>query len=133
MKTKSLLTALLLISSFIVNAQLVAKKKCEDFIVDILAGKVNQIKPNFGIEEIKAKFPCFTSAENETRASKCGGGVFFKDKDLIFFTGRDYIQIGDKFKGKLSIPMMGATRNSFFKTLGNPKIKDETWDAYQMQ
>ena len=28
---------------------------------------------------------------------------------------------------------MGANRNSFFKTLGNPKIKDESWDAFQMQ
>ena len=31
------------------------------------------------------------------------------------------------------MPIMGASRNSFFKTLGNPKIKDDTWDAYQMQ
>jgi hypothetical protein len=36
-------------------------------------------------------------------------------------------------KGSLSLPIMGASRNSFFKTLGNPKIKDDTWDAFQMQ
>jgi hypothetical protein len=27
---------------------------------------------------------------------------------------------------------MGVARNSLFKTLGNPKIKDDNWDAYQM-
>ena len=28
---------------------------------------------------------------------------------------------------------MGANRNSLFKWLGNPKIKDVNWDAYQTQ
>jgi hypothetical protein len=126
----------LLITLFIgaaANAQLKAKVKCDDFNVDILTGKVNDIKANFTPELIKAKFPCFTAVEPEDASSKCGGVILYKDKDLIFYTGRDYIQIGDKFKGKLSLPVMGANRNSFFKTLGNPKIKDDTWDAYQMQ
>ncbi len=26
---------------------------------------------------------------------------------------------------------MGATRNSLFKVLGHPKIKDVNWDAFQ--
>jgi len=123
----------LLLAGFSVQAQLTAKKKCEDFTVDILNGKVNEFKANIGSDQLKSKFPCFSSAEEENASSKCGGGVFFSDKGITFFTGRDYIEINDKFKGKLSMPMMGAARNSFFKTLGNPKIKDDTWDAWQMQ
>lgn len=112
------------------NAQLTVKSKCADFYVDILDGKVNGIKPNFGYEEIKEKLPCFTSADPEGPSSKCGGGIYFKDKDVYFYTGRDYVEIKEKFKGKLSIPLMGASRNSLFKWLGNPKLKDTTWEAF---
>lgn len=133
MKIIFLLTGFLSLLNISVQAQLKATVRCEPFTVDILNGKVNETKPNFGIEEIKNKFPCFTGTEKEDVTSKCGGGVWFKDKDIYFYTGRDYIQIGEKFKGKLSLPILGANRNSFFKTLGNPKIKDESWDAYQMQ
>lgn len=133
MKRILLLAAPILFTCLFSNAQLVSKKKCDEFTVDVLTGKVNDIKANIAFEEMKAKFPCFTLAEPENSSSKCGGLVEFKDKDITFYTGRDYIQIGEKFKGKLSIPLLGAARNSFFKTLGNPSIKDETWDAYQMQ
>ena len=42
------------------------------------------------------------------RRLKCGGGVFYKAQDIYFYTGRDYVEIGPKFKGKLSWPLMGA-------------------------
>src|SRR5579872_7498544 len=106
-------------------AQLRAKTKCPDIYIDILNGTVNNdIKPNNTQDEIKAKFPCFTSAVDETPDAKCGGGIFFKDKDIYFYTRRDYIEVGPKFLGKLSLPVLGAKRNSLFKFLGNPKIKD---------
>jgi hypothetical protein len=114
------------------QGQLKATPKCGTFVVDILNGNVNSIKPDFGMAEIKDKLPCFTSSEDEGTSSKCGSGVFYKDKDVYFYTQRDYIEIGEKFKGQLSIPLMGANRNSLFKWLGNPKIKDDTWDAFEM-
>jgi len=114
-------------------AQLRPKSKCPDFYVDILNGTVNDLKPNNTPDEIKTKFPCFTSAVDEAPDAKCGGGIYFKDKDISFYTKRDYIEIGPKFAGKLSIPLLGTKRNSLFKTLGNPKMKDDLWDAYEMQ
>ena len=42
-------------------------------------------------------------------------------------------QIGPNFKGKLSIPLMGGKRGSFYKWLGLPKLKDTNWDAYETQ
>ena len=113
--------------------QLRAKSKCPDFYVDVLSGTVNEIKPNNTPNEIKEKFPCFTSAVDEAPDAKCGGGIFFKDKDIYFYTMRDYIEIGPKFIGKTSVPILGTKRNSLFKTLGNPKIKDDLWEAYEMQ
>ena len=132
MKKFFLLIAAFLISANLLQAQLKVTVRCEPFFVDILNGKVNELKPSAGIEEIKNKFPCFTKADAESTSAPCGGGVYFADKDLSFFTGRDYVQIGEKFKGKLSMPLMGAARNSLFKLLGNPQLKDTDWEAFQM-
>ncbi len=113
--------------------QLKAKVKCPDLYVDVLNGTVNDIKPSYTQLEIKEKFPCFTSAVDETPDAKCGGGIFFKDKDLYFYTKRKYVEVGAKFIGKTSIPILGTKRNSLFSKLGNPKIKADLWDAYEMQ
>jgi hypothetical protein len=113
-------------------AQLTVKSKCPDFVVDILDGKVNGLKPNAQPYDIKAKLPCFTSVDEEGGTAKCGGGVYYKDRDIYFYTQRDYIEIGPKFKGKLTVALLGAKRGSLFSTLGNPKLKDDKWDAYQM-
>ena len=48
-----------------------------------------------------------------------------------FYTTRNYVEIGPAFKGTLSIPLMGASRDGLFKWLGNPAIKDVNWDAFQ--
>ncbi|MGQ0739749.1 MAG: hypothetical protein ACT4OJ_11860 [Bacteroidota bacterium] len=113
------------------NAQLKTTPVCPAFNVDILAGRINDLKPNSTGGQIKKAFPCFTSAEDEGTETKCGSNVFYKDKDIYFYTGRDYVEIGEKFKGKLSLPLMGAARNGLFKWLGHPKIKDVNWDAFQ--
>jgi hypothetical protein len=115
------------------QAQLVVKTKCPDFYVDVLDGKVSGLKANAFDYDIKKAFPCFTSSEPDNSTTKCGGGVFYKDRDIYFYTDRDYIQIGEKFKGKLSIPLIGSKRGSLFTKLGNPKMKDDDWDAYEMQ
>ncbi len=112
--------------------QLKTTPVCPTIIVDILDGKVNELYPNSTMGEIKGKLPCFSETETETTGSKCGGTIFYKDRDIYFYTGRDYVEIREKFKGKLTIPLMGASRNSLFKWLGHPKIKDITWDAFQM-
>jgi hypothetical protein len=113
--------------------QLKAKVKCPDFYVDVLNGTVNEIKPNNTPNEIKEKFPCFTSADDESPNAKCGGGIYFKDKDIFFYTKRAYIEVGPKFLGTISIPLLGTKRNTQFSKLGNPKIKDDLWDAFDMQ
>jgi hypothetical protein len=114
-----------------VQAQLKTTPVCPSLDVSILDGKVNGMMPDVSPGQIKQALPCFTSEEAET--SKCGGGIFYKDKDIYFYTGRDYVEIREKFKGKLSLPLMGASRNGLFKWLGHPQIKDVTWDAFQTQ
>jgi len=115
-----------------VPAQLKTTPKCPDFNIDILDGRVNtNVLPTSTVGQIKLNLPCFTSFEEEGTSAKCGAGVFYKDKDVYFYTTRDYVEIGPAFKGTLSIPLMGAPRNGLFKWLGSPQIKDVGWDAFQ--
>jgi hypothetical protein len=114
-----------------VQAQLVAKARCAVFTIEILDGKLNGLKPSVPYAELKAKLPCFTATVPEGDSSRCGGAVYFADKDVTFYTDRDYIEVGQKFDGKMSLPIMGASRNSLFSTLGNPKVKDDDWDAFE--
>ena len=119
---------------FLINsaeAQLKTKVTCPAFEVDLLNGKVNGAKPDWVYALLKEKFPCHTKAEEETSTSKCGGGLFYSDKGISFFTGRDYVELSSTFKGKLTPALFNMNRNALFNTLGNPKLKDDTWDAYQ--
>ncbi|HSU27035.1 MAG TPA: hypothetical protein VLJ68_01560 [Chitinophagaceae bacterium] len=126
-----LLFSVLLFMAGTSKAQLKTTPVCSPFIVDILRGRVNDVEPDFPPARVKEKLPCFTAEEAVT--TPCGGAVYYKDKDIYFFTGREYIEIREKFKGQLSIPLLGAARSSLFRWLGNPKIKDIVWDAFQTQ
>jgi hypothetical protein len=130
---KALMLALSLACISSAMGQLKAKVKCPDLYVDVLNGMVNSQKANYGQAEIKDKFPCDAVSVDESQDAKCGGGVFLKAKDLYFYTKRHYIEIGPKFTGKFSVPLLGTKRGSLFSTLGNPKIKDDLWDAYDTQ
>ena len=121
-----------LLLSAVASAQLKTTPVCPPIEIDILDGIVNKtLLPNSTVGQIKLNLPCFTSFEEEGTSAKCGAGVFYKDKDVYFYTSRDYIEIGPAFKGTLSIPLMGAPRNGLFKWLGPPQIKDVNWDAFQ--
>ena len=126
-----LLVFAFLFSIQISNAQLKATSVCPAFKVDVMDGNVNELYPKSAIEEIKVIFPCATEIIEQSVGGKCAG-VFFSDKDIYFYTDRNYIEIGPKFKGKLTPALMGVSRSSLFSLLGNPKIKDTNWEAFQM-
>ena len=113
------------------SAQLKTEVKCPEFNVDVLNGNVNHIIiPTSNAEQIKKNLPCYTGF-NEDIKSKCGSTVFYKDQDIYFYVSRNYIEIGPHFRGNLSVPLMGAPRNSLFRLLGDPEIKQPAWDAYK--
>jgi len=113
------------------TAQLVAKPVCPPFTVDIMDGSVNGLFPKSAIVEVQTTFPCYTSMVEKDSVTKCAG-VFYSDRDINFYTNRRYIEIGEKFKGKLTPALMGASRGGLFNLLGYPKLKDAGWDAFQM-
>jgi len=129
MKTHLLLGCLLY--AVTLQAQLKTTPRCPDVSVDILDGTVNTILlPTSTVGQIRLNLPCYTSSQEESDTAKCGGGVFYRDKDLYFFTARDYIEIGPHFRGKLSIPLLGTPRSGLFHWLGKPQVRDVNWDAF---
>ncbi len=126
---KNLLLALFLFP-FAAQAQLRTTVVCDPFYADILDGNVNKVEPDFSAARVKKALPCFTAEVKTSDSSACGEAVFYRDRDIYFYTGRGYIEIGEKFTGKLSIPLMGAPRTGLFKWLGLPKLKDKQWDAF---
>lgn len=131
MKYAFLLLAMLSVS-LITVAQLKTKPDCGVITVDVYKGWINEAKPNADPEQIKAKLPCFTSADKEGNESGCGGGVYYDDKGICFYVQRDYVVITDAFKGKFTVPVLGAKSDDLFVRFGNPKVKDANWEAYQM-
>lgn len=121
-----------IITTVAASAQLKTTPKCPEFDIDILDGIINKsILPTSTVGQIKLNLPCFTGFEEEGTSAKCGAGVFYKDKDIYFYTTRDYVEIGPAFKGKLSLPLLGAPRNGLFNWLGSPQIKEAGWDAFK--
>jgi len=43
------------------------------------------------------------------------------------------VEVGPKFIGKTSFPLLGTKRGTHFNRLGNPKVKDDLWEGYDMQ
>mgnify|MGYP000939472624 CR=1 FL=1 len=129
---KNLLAILVILFTCIGSqAQLKAKAVCPAIEADVMSGTVNDLSPKSAISEIQSTLPCSTEILEKDSASRCAG-VFYKDKGIIFFTDRKYIEISEHFKGKLSPALMGVNRNSLFKLLGYPKLKDTDWEAFQM-
>jgi hypothetical protein len=104
---------------------------CPTFSVDVLEGILNNaVTTKSTLGQVKKFFPCFTEEVEQATATKCSG-IFYADKGIYFYNDRGYIEVRENFKGKLIPQLMGVARGSLFKTLGNPKMKDVAWDAFE--
>lgn len=118
--------------SFASFAQLKKTPVCPPFQIDFVSGSINKLTPKSTLAEIKNMFPCFNLIVDESDSSTKCKGIFYGDKGISFFTERNYIEINEKFDGVMTPKLLGADRKSLFALFGYPKIKDITWDAFQM-
>ena len=125
------LTAALLVISFSGFSQLQSTPVCPPFKVDVLGGTVNKLSPRSTAGEVEKTLPCFSEKIAPGDSVKCAG-VFYKDQGVYFYTERNYIEVRDNYKGAITIPF-GTPRASLFSTLGRPKLKDPSWEAYQTE
>lgn len=89
-------------------------QECGLMIVDLNNGTVHGLNPVSSIEDIKSKLPCFTSEIEEGSDERCGGGIFYENRSIDFFTGLDCISIRTKFGGTITykrrpVQLLGAT------------------------
>ncbi len=97
-------------------------KPCKAIIANLTSGTVNGVKPAATMAEVKKKLPCFTGDTEEGGAFNCGGGVFYLNNDIYFYTGRDYIEIRSNFKGKTTPSVLGVYRDELKSKLGEPDV-----------
>lgn len=129
---KKIICGLLLLSSFTVAfSQNTGKvkdradgkpkvKPCKKIQVNLTSGTVNGVKPTALMDVVKKKLPCYTGESEEGEVFNCGGGVFYLNDDIYFYTGRDYIEIREKFTGKTEPSLLGTYRDEVKSILGVP-------------
>jgi hypothetical protein len=107
----------------------VLAQPCKKLFVDLKNGTLNRLKPTDPQEKIKAKLPCSTGETEDGSEYNCGGGVFYIKHDFYCYTGKDYIEFRKKFKGKLSISLLGITKAKallLLKKLFGKPVRTET-------
>lgn len=97
-------------------------KPCKPITANLTSGTVNGLKPTAAMAEVKKKLPCFTGDTEEGGDFNCGGGVFYLNNDIYFYTGRDYVEIRSNFKGKTSPSVLGIYRDELKSKLGEPDV-----------
>jgi hypothetical protein len=95
---------------------------CNNLFADLKNGTINKVKPTASQQKVKAALPCFTGDSEEGGDFNCGGGVFFLKHGFFFYTGKDYIEIRENYKGKLSIPVLGLTKDMAIAKLKMGKV-----------
>lgn len=110
---------LLLVLAFVQRGM---AQTCDNLVADLKKGTLNGLKPKASQADVKKHFPCFTGDSEEGGDFNCGGGVFFLNHDFFCYTGNDYIEIRKKFKGKLSVPVLGLSQAAAVQQLGLGKV-----------
>lgn len=85
-------------------------QNCDNIMVNLKQGTINKLKLTASQDEVKAALPCSTGDTEEGSDFNCGGGVFFLNNSFFFYTGKDYVEFRQKFKGKLSVAVLGVTK-----------------------
>ncbi|UPT66056.1 MAG: hypothetical protein M0D57_16400 [Sphingobacteriales bacterium JAD_PAG50586_3] len=96
---------------------------CDNIIADLYTGRVNGLKPTTSMSAVKKKLPCFTGESTEGGNVNCGGGVFYLNNDIYFYTGRNYIELRDKFSGRTEPALLGTQRRDAVTKLGVADIE----------
>ena len=99
--------------------------KTQPYYVDVINGTIDGLKPTATNAEIVAKFPDYTSMDEKETDGNDGGGVFFLDKGMYFYTYRDTIDIRSEFIGNVSNKLMSKGTSEITAALNKTPIKTE--------
>ncbi len=94
--------------------------KCPKLIFDLEAGTMNGLKPTASQDEIVAAIPCVSSITEEGSKFNQGGGVFYTAKKFYVYTAEDYMQIRERYWGKVTPDLEEASRDRVLSHYGMP-------------
>lgn len=96
----------------------VAADPCAELHFDLRRGTLNGVPATATMDEVKRRLPCFTGESGETSEMNFGGGVFFLNHDLFFYTGRNYIEVRRRFAGTVTPDVLGRPIADAQRVLG---------------
>jgi len=131
---KKILIVLPLLFATAIGFSQTKTKKCDSLVLNLDKGTLNGLKPTATQQQIKAKLPCFTGVTKDGDAFNCGGGIFYLNHDVFFYTTLDIINVRDEFAGKMTwkgkpLNIWGSTIDEVESIFGaNPEISTESDD-----
>jgi hypothetical protein len=111
-----------------------ATAQAQPFVLHLLAGTVNGVGPRAGMDAIKRAFPHYTGSTDDP-VSNYGGGVFFANHQLYFYTARRAIQARAGFDGKVIPGGFELSANELVKRLSvsRPFFRAPGLELYEMK
>jgi hypothetical protein len=108
-------------------------EKCSDLDLDLTAGTLGGILPNASMDDLKDRFPCFTSEAPEYPGrSNLRAGLVFARHGMTFFTMRQYVEVRTGFRGAMSPSLLGVTASHVRRLIGSPDAIGRTRDGQVM-
>ncbi|MES2441480.1 MAG: hypothetical protein V4574_01505 [Pseudomonadota bacterium] len=87
-----------------------AAAECPPLEVDVREGTVNGIGPATPFDDVSEQLPCFTGQTAEGELFNYGGGVFYGDHNVYFYTYLRFIEIREPFAGTLRPAIFGRSK-----------------------
>lgn len=102
---------------------------CDELYLDLDRGRLNGIGPMATPEEVKHQLPCATAETEEGAEYHCGGGVFYSNLSVYFYTHANFYEIRSGYPGDADIDLLNKTREEVVAIIGKPS-RTELLDTY---
>lgn len=98
-----------------------ASEGCKDpFLLDVQRGALSNVLPDATPDQVKRLFPCFTGETQDGSRLNYGGGVFYNNHKMFFYTGRNFIAVRKGFVGTVKPPLLEKGKMVLDSTFGKP-------------
>lgn len=91
---------------------------CNNLVLDLNQGTLNGLVPTVSQAQVKQYLPCATGDTEDGEVYNYGGGVFFLDHDFFMYTGKDFIEVRQDFKGNVTDNMMSKSKAEIIARYG---------------
>jgi hypothetical protein len=91
---------------------------CNNLVLDLNQGTLNGLVPTVSQAQVKQYLPCATGDTEDGEVYNYGGGVFFLNHDFFMYTGKDFIEVRQDFKGNVTDNMMSKSKAEIIARYG---------------